>query len=70
MQEGRPVAYASRALTHAETGYAQIEKEMLAILYSIEMFHQWIYLWTPHQSVQWPQVQHGQNVEAGGEMAT
>ena len=40
MQEGRPVAYASRALTRTETGYAQIEKEMLVILYSMEKFHQ------------------------------
>ena len=43
MQEGRPVAYASRALTLTETGYAQVEKKMLAILYSMEKFHQYIF---------------------------
>ena len=43
MQEGRPVAYASRALTPTETGYAQIENEMLAILYSMKKFHQYTF---------------------------
>ena len=43
MQEGRPVAYASRVLTPTETGYVQIEKEMLAILYSTEKFHQYTF---------------------------
>ena len=43
MQEGRPVAYASRALTSTEIGYAQIEKETLVILYSMEKFHQYTF---------------------------
>ena len=38
-----PVAYASRVMTTAETRYAQIEKEMLAITFACERFHQYIY---------------------------
>ena len=39
MQQGQPIAYASRALTKTEEEYAQIEKEMLAILFSTIKFH-------------------------------
>ena len=43
MQQGRPVAFASRALTEAEHNYSQIEKEMLAICFACQKFHQYIY---------------------------
>ena len=43
LQEGRPVAYASRALSDAETRYATIEKEMLAIVYALEKWHQFAF---------------------------
>ena len=43
IQEGKPVAFASRALTHTEKQYAKIEKELLAIVYGTERFHQYTY---------------------------
>jgi transposase InsO family protein len=39
MQQGRPIAYASRSLSETETRYAQIEKEMLAIVFGLEKFN-------------------------------
>lgn len=43
LQNQKPVAYASRALTETETRYAQIEKEMLAMVYALEKFNQFTY---------------------------
>ena len=43
MQNGQPVAYASRALSSTERNYAQIEKELLAIVFGMERFHQFTY---------------------------
>ena len=43
MQAGQPIAYASRALTETETQYAQIEKEMLSIVFGLERFEQYAY---------------------------
>ena len=40
MQDERPVVYRSRHLTPSEQHYAQIENELLAILFGMEKFHQ------------------------------
>ena len=43
LQDGKPVAYASRALTSAEENYAQLEKELLAICFACGKFEQYIF---------------------------
>ena len=43
LQNDQPVSYISRALTDAETRYAQIEKELLAIVFAAEKFEHYIY---------------------------
>ena len=43
LQDNQPVPYASRALTPIQTRYAQIEKELLPIIFGCEKFHDYIY---------------------------
>lgn len=43
MQREQPVAYASRALNTAERNYAQIETEMLGIVYGLQKFNEYVY---------------------------
>ena len=43
LQDGKPLGYASRALSATECEYAQIEKECLAIVFSLERFHQYTF---------------------------
>ena len=43
LQDGKPVAYASRSLSSVERHYAQIEKEMLSVLFGLRKFHHYKY---------------------------
>ena len=43
MQEEKSVMYASISLTSAEKNYAVIDKELLAVLFGCERFHQYVY---------------------------
>ena len=43
LKYGRPVEYASRSLTASERNCAQIEKEALSVLYSMERFDHYTY---------------------------
>jgi len=43
LQDSKPIAFASKSLTPTEVNYAQIEKEMFAILFGCKHFHQYIY---------------------------
>ena len=43
LQENKPIAFASRSLTETEKNYAQIEKELLAIVFGLHKFHNYVY---------------------------
>ena len=43
LQDNKPVAFASKSLTETECRYANIERELLAVVYSCERFHTYIY---------------------------
>ncbi|GFV00906.1 retrovirus-related Pol polyprotein from transposon 412 [Trichonephila clavipes] len=43
LQEGQPVAYGSVSLTQTHQRYAQIEKELMAVIYGLEHFNYYTY---------------------------
>ena len=43
LQDGHPIAFASKALTPTEQRYANIEREMLACVFGAERFHTYVF---------------------------
>ena len=43
LQDGHPIAYASRSLIQADEHYAQIEKEFLAVVFGCKSFNHYVY---------------------------
>lgn len=39
----RPISFASRVLTNTKQKYAQIDKEVLAIVFGVQKFHQYLF---------------------------
>ena len=46
LQNGKPVAFASKALTKTECWYVNIEREMPAAVFGAERFHTYVYGWS------------------------
>ena len=43
LQDDKPIAFASKTLSPAETRYANIEREMLAVVFGCERFHNYVF---------------------------
>jgi transposase InsO family protein len=43
LQDNKPVAYASKSLSTAQSNYSNIEREMLAVVFGITRFHTYLY---------------------------
>ena len=43
LQDDKPIAFASKSLTDTKTRYANIEQELLAIIFGCEKFHTYLY---------------------------
>ena len=43
LQDGKPVYFASKALTEAQKGYVAMQLESLAVAWAMEKFHHFLY---------------------------
>ena len=57
LQDGHPIAYTSRSLIQAEEHYAQIEKELLAVVFGCERFNHYI-MYMVGQQMLCPTINH------------
>ena len=46
LQDNKPIAFTSKALTNAECRYTNIEREMLAAVFGVERFCTYVYGWS------------------------
>ncbi|KAL3288252.1 hypothetical protein HHI36_002701 [Cryptolaemus montrouzieri] len=58
MGQDKPIAYASRTLNRAESNYSTVEKELLAIIWSVKHFRHFLYgrkfkIFTDHRPLTW-----------------
>ena len=44
IQDNKPIAFTSKSLIDTETWYANIERELLAIIFGCEEFHTYLYI--------------------------
>lgn len=57
-QDQKPIAFISKTLNQPETNYSTTEKELLAIIWSVTYFHNYLYgnkfiIYTDHRPLQW-----------------
>ena len=57
LQEGRPVAFMSKALTDTQSRYSNKECEILGVVIGVEHFHQYLFgkqftLYTDHKPIE------------------
>ena len=43
LQDNKPIAFASKTLSPAKTRYANIERDMLAVVFGCERFHNYVF---------------------------
>ena len=45
MEDEKPIAYASKALTDTQLRWTQIEKELFSVVFGCEKFHEYVCIW-------------------------
>ena len=45
-----PIGYASRSLSAAQRNYSQIEREALTLVFGVQCFHSYVWVWASFQA--------------------